>query len=247
MEMTTEMLSRIILATLSGAVILTAFLTPLTYAQEVDLDRLCQRSPQNSQCEDDASSPEGMPAAEDQVDYVLRVQLDTSGQDDEWVLVVLKFSPDEAAGIDMAAYHATTFAANGLLTRVLNGALGFVRFPIPFRFSDYADTEHGTRYIAFTPDSCQTGIAQVYEQGLGASDCTISGVAPLTLPADADIRQGLITLVYTEDSLIRSVTFRLTDQEVIIENEAELANLCQQYPLNTRCRYYPLQQAQSEG
>lgn len=247
MEMMTSTLSKHILATLSGAVSLTFFLTPIMYAQEGDPDTLCQRSPHNSQCENHASSPEVMPVAENQVDYVLRVQLDTSGQDDEWVLVVLKFTPDEAAGMDMGAYHATTFATNSLLTRILNGALGFVQFPIPFRFSDYADTEHGTRYIAFTPDSCQTGIAQVYEQGLGASDCTISGVAPLTLPADADIRHGLVTLVYTEDSLIRSVTFRLTDQEVIIENEAELANLCQQYPLNTRCRYYPLQQAQSEG
>jgi hypothetical protein len=60
--------------------------------------------------------------------------------------------------------------------------------------------DHPTSRITFQPDGCES------------NDCLITGTNLVTLPVGTDIYQGRFTLEYTESGWLRTVTFKIPQQ-----------------------------------
>ena len=212
-------------------------------AQTVDLDNFCQSYPANSRCEDYiAENPDSFKQPE-LPPQVIKIQLETYGSDDE--LIWLEINQEIIGDITLSAYHMEK--TEGLLFSLLNGAVGAAA-PIPLPFDliqTYDSKSNQTEFIAFTPDSCQAQSLQINGQGFPQSNCSITGVDMISLPEDVDIRSGFFTLSYTEGDLLRAITFRISDHDAEFMNEFDLNNLCQRFPLNSQCRYWPISQAES--
>ena len=143
---------------------------------ELNRDRFCDRFPFNSQCQ--------QPPLQ-----VIKLNLDRSGQDDEWVWI-------EQQANKIKLLH-TTQVKDGLVSGVLNGALGFV-LPLPFVEANKYDWEdHQVTEVAFKSNSCKT------------NSCTIAGKNTLVLPEGTDIYAGVFTIYYQEKDLKRSLSFRI--------------------------------------
>ncbi|VEP13965.1 hypothetical protein H1P_230029 [Hyella patelloides LEGE 07179] len=193
--------------------------------EEVSLDSLCSKFPQNSRCRDynyssgepeqttleiERSSlctkfPQNSYCLEEPL-QVLRMRLERSGENDEWIRM-------EKQDNNIKILH-TTRVKNNLVSGMLNGALNFVPVPLPFvELNDYNWKDHQVTEVSFQPDDCQ------------ADSCTVTGVDSLTLPEGTDIYSGLLTVKYQEGELGRSVTFRVpTDVETETSTSITIPN-----------------------
>ena len=214
-------------------------------AQTPDLDNLCQKYPLNSRCESYvADNPQtlnnlsGPPQA-------LIVQLDTVGSDTE--LVLIELNQEDLNSVTVSAHHMERFEGSDLLSSVLNGGIEAAAsgIPVPFDlFNFYESVSSHPEYLAFTPDNCQIQPSLVNGLIFQDSNCSITGVDNLSLSEEIDIRSGTFTLGYTEGDLIRVIAFRLRDHNTVFADELETEQLCQRYPLNFRCRYWPISQVE---
>ena len=144
---------------------------------QLDRNSFCDRFPLNSKCQ--------QPAVE-----VITLNLDRSGENDEWIRI-------EKQGNKVKLLH-TTKVKDGFVSGALNGALGFVPFPLPFvEANKYNWEEHSITKVEFESDRCQ------------AKNCTVTGKNSLTLPEESNVYAGLFTIDYQEKDLKRSLSFRI--------------------------------------
>jgi hypothetical protein len=154
---------------------------------QIDRHTFCNKFPLNSQCQ--------QPALQ-----VIKLNLDRSGEDDEWVRI-------QKQANEIKLLH-TTRVKDRLVSGALNGALGFVPFPLPFVEANKYDWEnHQVIEVAFKSDRCQT------------NNCTVTGTDTLILPKGTDIYAGLFTIIYQEKALRRSLSFKIP-----AETKTETAN-----------------------
>ncbi len=203
-------------------------------AQDTDLDTFCAQYPENSRCENYESSSSAPGETVAVPDQLIQVQLNSNGPDDELIWIAIR--RDEVGMVtDLTAYHSQR------LDSVLGGALGAAMPMIPvelFEIYDFRDQQ--TEYLAFTPDTCQ-GVPPIANGGgFQQADCAIAGNGTIQLPEDVDIRAGFFTLGYTDNALVKAIIFRLEDQEAAFVGDVHLDELCQNFPLNSRCQYWPL-------
>ncbi|MEM6450204.1 MAG: hypothetical protein AAF703_07820 [Cyanobacteria bacterium P01_D01_bin.105] len=222
---------------------LLGYAAPEATAQIADINTFCQRYSENSRCDDVvAINPEvtDVAAAPSQI---IKVEFDTAGSDKESILIELR---EETLGdITLSAFHVEE--TEGPLYRASNGAVGaLVPVPLPFDLLELYDTNTSeTNFLAFTPDSCASEPSLVDSQTTDVANCAIIGTDSISFSEDVDIRAGAFTLRYTEGSLTRAVTFRIGDHDASFVNEIETDNLCENFPLNSRCRYWPISQTDS--
>ena len=199
-------LSKLILATAS-VLTLNLFVSAPVKTEEVDRDLLCSKFPLNSRCQDyQATKSESKIYKLDRNSFcdrfplnsqcqqpaieVIKLNLDRSGENDEWIRI-------EKQGNKVNLLH-TTKVKDGFVSGALNGALGFVPFPIPFvEANKYDWEEHSITKVEFKSDRCQ------------AKKCTVTGKNSLTLPEKSNVYAGLFTINYEEKDLKRSLSFRI--------------------------------------
>lgn len=215
---------------------------PRVDARAPDLDELCKTFPLNSQCEgyvpQDSINVDAFEASL----QVIQVTLNANGSDDE--VVILELSDELVGDITLSAYHLERSEDNSFFNfnNFLNGAVGALSpISIPFDLFEAVKSQASqTKYIAFTPNSCTDQVPLLDGQGFQLADCTIVGDSTLSLPRDIDIRSGFFTLGYVEGALLQAIIFRIDDHEAEFVRALEIDNLCQIFPLNSRCRYWPL-------
>ncbi|MEL7314854.1 MAG: hypothetical protein AAFN08_07875, partial [Cyanobacteria bacterium J06559_3] len=210
------------------------------------LDEFCQRFPLNSRCEGETpQNSESVDSLEAPL-QVVNVHLNVTGSEDE--MVVLEIDEETVGDITLSAYHIERTEDDGFFTfsNLLNGAIGAVSpVPIPFDlFQSFTSQASQTEYIAFTPDDCMEQMPLVNGQGFQLADCSIVGTDTLSLSEDVDIRSGFFTLGYIEGALLRAIIFRIGEHDAEFVGALELGNLCQRFPLNSRCRYWPISQTE---
>lgn len=145
---------------------------------QIDRHTFCNKFPLNSQCQ--------QPALQ-----VIKLNLDRSGEDDEWVRIQKRANKIQLS-------HSTR-VKDGLVSGALNGALGFVPFPLTFVEANKYDWEnHQVIEVAFKSDRCQT------------NNCTVTGTDTLILPKGTNIYAGLLTIYYQEKDLRRSLSFKIS-------------------------------------
>jgi hypothetical protein len=115
---------------------------------------------------------------------------------------VIKFKLNDLAGVaewiraeitgDQVKLLHTVMSESGL-SRALNRFL-----PIAISHTWY---DHPASRIIFQPDGCDR------------SDCLITGTDTVMLPAGTDVYQGRFTLEYTESGWLRTITFKLPNQD----------------------------------
>ena len=202
---------------LASTVAINTFAVSPVLTKEVDRNTLCSKFPLNSRCEDYKSTkteseiyqlnrdrfcnkfPLNSQCQQPPV-QVIKLNLDRSGEDDEWVRI-----EKQANKVELS--H-TTKVKDCLVSGALNGALGFVPFPLPFvEANKYDWQDHRVTKVSFKSDRCKI------------DSCTITGTDSLVLPEGTDIYQGLFTIYYQEKDLKRSLSFKIP-----ADTEAETVN-----------------------
>ena len=215
-------------------------------AQTVDLDDFCTRFPLNSRCEGYTPQNSESVDSSETSPQVVNVHLNVTGDDDE--IVMLEINEETIGDIRLSAYHIEKTEDGGFFTlsNLANGAIGALSpVPIPFDlFRSFTSQASQTEYIAFTPDNCMEQMPLMNGQGFQLADCSIVGTDTLSLSEDVDIRSGFFTLGYIEGTLLRAIIFRIDEHEAEFVGALELGNLCQSFPLNSRCRYWPIAQTE---
>ena len=233
-------ISQTVLKSFAGAFIALVSTSPMTLAQTVELDEFCSRYPENSRCESyESSNPASGESIALSDRQLIQVQLNSTGSDDDFIWISLQ--RDEVnQSTELTAYHSTRL--DSALDRILGGALGAASpIPIPIDIVQLYDfQEQRTEYLSFTPDACQSEPQIANGRGFQEADCAIIGDGAVNLPEDVDIRAGFFALGYTDNDLIKAVIFRLEEQEATFVGDSNLDTLCQSFPLNSRCRYWPL-------
>jgi hypothetical protein len=198
-------------------------------ALELNLDSFCPRYPLNSRCQNYQPPTQNNPNNDRKSEetetiesaniQVIKIQLDISGSQNEWIHIDLKKEVDASGTTLLTAYH-TTETENEILSKLTSGLLSFgikqsiqeafdVDIPIPlptiFKFQGWED--HLTRKIVFIPDGCaDKPMAEILTCGIG-------GMNSINLPKATDIHKGLFTIEYQEKELIRTITFRVPIEE----------------------------------
>ncbi|MBE9140068.1 hypothetical protein IQ254_23205 [Nodosilinea sp. LEGE 07088] len=214
--------------------------TPITLAQTTEPEEFCLRYPENSSCENYEPSHAAQGESGDLAHrQLIQVQLNSTGPDDEFIWISLQRDEVNLA-TELTAYHSQRL--NSSLNQILGGALGAVAIPMPIEVFQifYNFQDQRTEYLSFTSDSCQNQPPIANGGGFQQADCAIAGNGTINLPENVDIRAGYFTLGYTENSLIKAIIFRLEDQSSSFVGDLNLDQLCQSFPLNSRCRYWPL-------
>lgn len=233
-------ISKTVLQSCVGTFIALVSNSPTTLAQTVEVDEFCSKYPENSRCEHYEVSD---PGSSDSIDLsnrqLIRVQLNSSGSDDDFIWIGLQ--RDEVnQSTELTAYHSVRL--DSTLDQILGGAIGAaIPVPLPIDIVQLYDfQEQQTEYLSFTPDTCQSEPQIANGRGFQEADCALIGEGAINLPEDVDIRDGFFALGYTDNDLIKAVIFRLEDQEATFVGNTDLDELCQSFPLNSRCRYWPL-------
>ncbi len=193
-----------------------------TIASSSDLDQFCRQYPLNSECDgSEAVSPTSRGAQQ-----TFQILLRTLGPEQEQVRINIVNSTNT---ITLTAQHVIAFEQDSFLNQVPNPVFSL----LPGNRQAIANE---TAYLIFEPDSCEV----LTERNFGAevTTCPILGQDQLILPADIDLLAGTFTVGYLEQNLERSVSFRLTDQQVAFDRDVDLAALCADYPLNAQCEYW---------
>jgi hypothetical protein len=196
-----------------GAIATILFLQQGINAQERDRDSRCQ-SPLNSRCE-------GYKPRSEPENQILKVRLEISGPDDEWIRI--EMSDRTEGGTSVMAYHTkrirkellsnvvtriAEFSARSLAREAIDGYGGPV--PIPdINFHRWAD--HETRRIFFVPDGCLDRTPVL--PGNSQPSCLIAGDDTIVLPEGMDFQAGVFTIEYAEKDLIRSIAFRIPSKD----------------------------------
>jgi hypothetical protein len=179
-------------------------------AQKITSSTLCNKFPLNSRCQDHnftanksnqkinryaikrdtfcAKVPLNSHCQQKQVE-VFQLNLDRSGEDDEWVRI-------EKKGNKVNLLH-TTKVEDFWGSLIINGALSFIPYPIPFDTNTYNWDDHQVIQVSFKSDRCQT------------ESCIITSKNTLNLPAGTNVYQGLFTIEYQEEELRRSLSFKI--------------------------------------
>ena len=186
-----KVINKSILA-LAGAMAINTLIISSVVTQEVERDTLCKKFPLNSRCENYTSTKseskiykinrsafcEKFPLnsqCQQPPLQVIKLNLDRSGEDDEWVRIEKKANKIKLS-------H-TTKVKDGLVSGALNGALGFVPFPLPFVEANKYDWENNqVTEVAFKSDRCKV------------DSCQLKGTDTLVLPEGTDIYAGLFTI-----------------------------------------------------
>lgn len=196
--------------------------TPLAQLEpESELEEAAEESTEESELEESEDDPQ---EAETSEDDVIKVNLKTSGPDNEWIRLERRSDPTGALSLQI--YH-TVRVRQELLSDAVGGAIGAISpVPLPFgvNFHDWSD--HQTLRLAFQPDRCPDVAAPSLSRSVPlnsqpsnlqppslqpAPACSYSGTETLVLPAGTDIYAGKFTVEYQEEDLVRSITFRLPD------------------------------------
>lgn len=172
---------------------------------KVDLDTLCSKFPLNSRCKDYVSSSrEEVTAAASQVPEIIKLKLDTSGPDNEWIRI-------ERSENTVKLIHTTRAKAG--FSGAVDGVIGAVSpIPIPFGINFHRWNDHTTTRIVFEPDNCNQ-ISNIQVAQPDKLSCTITGKNTLSLPNGMEIREGRFTIEYTENELLRTITFRIPTKD----------------------------------
>jgi hypothetical protein len=217
-----QQMFRVILA--SGIVLVaSSVINKPIQAQQIDRENSCQKSSQNSNCEDETYSSKTKETNAESVDWdslcqkfplnsrcregrpeIIKIPLASSGAKDEWIRI-------DKVGDRVKLLH-TRESDGGLLSNAFNGAAGAV-LPIPLpniKLGEWSD--HKMTGVTFKPDSCQENSTNKAVQK-NSSSCAIAGKDTLVLPKGTDIYAGLFTIEYTEGDLERSIKFRVPKQE----------------------------------
>ncbi|MEO1094095.1 MAG: hypothetical protein AAFX01_04245 [Cyanobacteria bacterium J06638_28] len=224
--------------------IVTSGMVERATAQTINLNDFCQQFPLNSQCEGHASESSNEVEASKDFFQIVNVYLNVNGSEDE--IVVLELSEQTIGNVTLSAYHMERSENDSFFTlsSLLNGALGAVA-PVPFDlFQSFISQANQTEYIVFTPDGCMKELPLMNAQGLQLADCSIVGTDTLSFSEDVDIRAGYFTLGYKEADLLRAIVFRISNHNAEIISDFDLEHLCQSFPLNTQCRYWPISQVE---
>ena len=230
----------IVMATLIAYVAIVNDQTQKANAQEINLDSLCSRYPNNSRCEgyvdNSKSESEDIPTksirlstlcekfplnsqCKDGLPQVMKIHLDSDSHA-EWIRI-------EKEGDRVNLLH-TTEGDGGLTSKVFNGAIGaLVPVPIPFefKFGQWLDTK--TTKVAFIPDGCggnslDKSLQKDSEQAQAVlpttiqaalPNCALTGNNTIVLSPGTDIHAGLFTIEYEEGDLHRSITFRVPPEK----------------------------------
>ena len=208
-------------------------------AQEINLDSLCSRYPNNSRCEDyvnnSKSESENVPSksirlstlcekfplnsqCKDGLPQVMKIHLNSDSHA-EWIRI-------EKQGDRVSLMH-TKEGDGGLTSKVLNGAVGaLVPIPMPFelKFGQWKDTP--TTKVAFTPDGCGENLDRSLQKDSKQAqavlpttiqaallNCALTGNNSVVLSPGTDIHAGLFTIEYEEGDLHRSITFRVPPEK----------------------------------
>ena len=233
-------ISQTVLKTLAGMLVASIATSSISLAEAVELDELCLRSPENSRCETyEGSNPDVGETIGFSNRQLIRVQLNSSTSDDGFIWIGLRRDTVNLT-TELTAYHSTRL--DSTLDQILGGVLNAaVPVPLPLDIVQLYDfQEQRTEYLSFTPDACQSELQIANGRGFQEADCALIGDGAINLPEDVDIRDGVFALGYTDNDLIKAVIFRLEDQNATFVGGADLNELCQSFPLNSRCRYWPL-------
>jgi hypothetical protein len=179
-------------------------------AQNISLSSLCNKFPLNSRCQEHnfAANKSNLKINQHAIDRntfcakvplnsycqqkpveVFQLNLDRSGEDDEWVRI-------EKKGNKVNLLH-TTKVEDFWSSLIINGALSFIPYPIPFDTNTYNWDDHQVIQVSFKSDRCQT------------DSCIITSKKTLNLPAGTNVYQGLFTIEYQEEELRRSLSFKI--------------------------------------
>ena len=150
---------------------------PETKVYQLDRNSFCEKFPFNSQCQEPPLK-------------IIKLNLDRSGEDDEWVRI-------EKQNNKVKLLH-TTKVKDGLVSGALDGALGFVPFPLPFvEANKYGWEDHQITKVTYQPDNCKV------------DECIVTGKDALILPPKTNIYAGSFTIEYREKDLKRSLSFKI--------------------------------------
>jgi hypothetical protein len=198
--------------TLGTSFFLTGITSP-TASQEIDLETLCSKFPLNSRCQNQnlnysANQSDKTQLKTRQLDRemfcnqfpfnskcqgkpveVIKFNLNRSGEDDEWIRI-------ERKGDIVQLLH-TTKVKDGLVSGILNGAVGLIPSPILPDVNKYNWQDHRVLEVSFKSDRCKT------------NDCISTGENTLKIPKETDIYQGIFTIQYQEEDLVRAITFKI--------------------------------------
>jgi hypothetical protein len=142
----------------------------------IDRDTFCKKAPLNSYCQQKPVQ-------------VYQLNIDSSGEDDEWVRI-------EKKNNQVNLLH-TTKVEDFWATLLIDQALGFIPYPIPFDTNQYNWDDHQVIQVSFKSDRCKT------------DSCLVTGKKTLNLPRGTNIYQGLFTIEYQEEKLRRSLSFKI--------------------------------------
>jgi hypothetical protein len=117
---------------------------------------------------------------------------------------VIKFKLNDLSGV--SEWIRAEIMANQIKLRhtvvtesgLSKGLTSMIGGPIAIGHTWY---DHPTSRIAFQPDGCER------------SDCLVSGTDSITLPIGTNLYQGRFTLEYSESGWLRTIVFKLPDQQ----------------------------------
>jgi hypothetical protein len=189
----------------------TRFLSGVTYQETSNLEHL-----------NESQIVQRMPAVSDnQPDQVIRLRLDVSGEQNEWIRIETRSSNN--GEVILTAYH-TERIRRSLLSDVATGVLGFglaelanevidgYEGPVPTPgINLHRWDDHETRRIVFIPDGCLGDTLLLPNSTLPS--CVIVGTDSITLPIRTNIYSGLFILEYQEKELLRTITFRIDTED----------------------------------
>jgi hypothetical protein len=166
------------------------------HVQARNFDFPCQRSTLNSPCRANQLSEQPPDVALESQrtptpSVVIKFRLNNLSGVAEWIRAEVASNP--VTGNQVKLLH-TVVAESGLS----KGLTSIINTPIAIGHTWY---DHPTSRIAFQPDGCER------------IDCIITGTDAITLPIGTDIYQGRFTLEYTESGWLRTITFKLPDQQ----------------------------------
>jgi hypothetical protein len=160
-------------------------------AEEVDWAGLCEEFFSTSRCQE-------MPPK------VIKVQLDRSGEDDEWIRI-------EKRGKTVELLH-TTQVENGFVSGLFGVAFRLAPIPSPLVPKQHGWSDHQTTRVTFQPDNCSESLTSKNREK-NELNCMVVGTNNLILPKGTDIMAGFFTVEYKENDLLRSITFRIPSED----------------------------------
>ncbi|MFM2314421.1 MAG: hypothetical protein RLZZ04_3697 [Cyanobacteriota bacterium] len=204
-----------------GTSFLLSGMTYHAFAQEVDLKTLCSKFPLNSRCQNHRNPEIQSDKTQlktrqldrelfcDQFPFnsecqekpleVIKLNLNRSGEDNEWIRI-------ERKGNMVRLLH-TSEVKDEIVSGILNGAVGFIPSPILPDVNKYNWEDHRILGVSFKSDRCKT------------DSCISTGKATLKISKKTDIHQGIFTIQYQEEDLIRAISFKIPP-----DTEAEISN-----------------------